>query len=50
MPGEAINVFVSYSHADASLVAPVVKLLRVNKSLVFQFSLHPVCSRGAERD
>jgi hypothetical protein len=27
---------VSYSHADASLVAPVVKLLRVNKSLVFQ--------------
>jgi hypothetical protein len=30
------NVFVSYSHADASLVAPVVKLLRVNKSLVFQ--------------
>lgn len=36
MPGETINVFVSYSHADASLVAPVVKLLRVNKSLVFQ--------------
>jgi hypothetical protein len=30
------NVFVSYSRADASLVAPVVKLLRVNKSLVFQ--------------
>jgi TIR domain len=36
MPGENINVFVSYSHADASLVAPVVKLLQVNKSLVFQ--------------
>lgn len=35
MPGEPINVFVSYSHADASLVAPVVKLLRVNRSLVF---------------
>src|SRR5215467_12912563 len=33
---ESTNVFVSYSHADASLVAPVVKLLRVNKSLVFQ--------------
>jgi len=30
------NVFVSYSHADSSLVSPVVKLLRVNKSLVFQ--------------
>ena len=26
----------SYSHADVSLVAPVVQLLRVNKSLVFQ--------------
>lgn len=38
MPGDAINVFVSYSHADTSLVAPVVKLLRVNKSLVFQDS------------
>lgn len=36
MAGEPINVFVSYSHADAPLVAPVVKLLRVNKSLVFQ--------------
>ena len=36
MPSQSINVFVSYSHADASLVAPVVKLLRVNKSLVFQ--------------
>jgi TIR domain-containing protein len=36
MPNESTNVFVSYSHADASLVAPVVKLLRVNKSLVFQ--------------
>jgi TIR domain len=36
MPGQTINVFVSYSHADGSLVAPVVRLLRVNKSLVFQ--------------
>lgn len=36
MPSEGTTVFVSYSHADASLVAPVVKLLRVNKSLVFQ--------------
>jgi len=36
MPGQTISVFVSYSHADASLVAPVVRLLRVNKSLVFQ--------------
>ncbi|RNC66025.1 MAG: toll/interleukin-1 receptor domain-containing protein [Desulfuromonadales bacterium] len=33
---QSTNVFVSYSHADASLVAPVVRLLRVNKSLVFQ--------------
>jgi hypothetical protein len=36
MPSPSTNVFVSYSHADASLVAPVVKLLRANKSLVFQ--------------
>jgi hypothetical protein len=36
MPSESTNVFVSYSHADALLVSPVVKLLRVNKSLVFQ--------------
>jgi TIR domain len=36
MPSQTINVFVSYSHADAPLVAPVVSLLRVNKSLVFQ--------------
>jgi hypothetical protein len=36
MPGNTIKVFVSYSHTDASLVAPVVRLLRVNKSLVFQ--------------
>jgi hypothetical protein len=36
MPSQTINVFVSYSHADASLVAPVVRLLRVNQSLVFQ--------------
>lgn len=36
MPRQTTNVFVSYSHADASLVGPVVQLLRVNKSLVFQ--------------
>lgn len=36
MPSQTINVFVSYSHADASLVDPLVRLLRVNKSLVFQ--------------
>jgi hypothetical protein len=36
MPSQTINVFVSYSHADAGLVAPVVRLLRVNQSLVFQ--------------
>ena len=36
MPSHSTNVFVSYSHADVSLVAPVVQLLRVNKSLVFQ--------------
>ena len=36
MPSQITNVFVSYNHADASLVAPIVKLLRVNKSLVFQ--------------
>ncbi len=36
MPSQGTGVFVSYSHADASLVAPVVKLLRVNKSFVFQ--------------
>jgi hypothetical protein len=36
IPSQTINVFVSYSHADAVLVAPVVQLLRVNKSLVFQ--------------
>ena len=36
MRNEATTVFVSYSHADASLVAPVVKLLRVNNSFVFQ--------------
>ena len=33
---ESTNVFVSYSRADAALVSPVVKLLRVNKSFVFQ--------------
>ena len=32
----AVNVFVSYSHDDAVLVTPIVKLLRVNKALVFQ--------------
>jgi hypothetical protein len=35
-PAQSTYVFVSYSHADTSLVAPVVRLLRVNKSLVFQ--------------
>ena len=29
------NIFVSYSHADTSLVAPIVVLLRVSKALVF---------------
>ncbi len=36
MPRQGTTVFVSYSHADASLVAPVVNLLRANKSFVFQ--------------
>src|SRR5687767_4192277 len=36
MAGQTINVFVSYSHADGPLVAPVVSLLRANQSLVFQ--------------
>jgi hypothetical protein len=36
MPGATTNVFISYSHSDESLVAPVVRLLRVNDSLVFQ--------------
>lgn len=36
MSKPSTNVFVSYSHADESLVAPVVKLLRINQSLVFQ--------------
>jgi len=36
MPSESINVFVSYSHTDVLLVSPVVRLLRVNKSFVFQ--------------
>jgi hypothetical protein len=31
-----VRVFVSYSHSDESLVTPVVRLLRVNESLVFQ--------------
>jgi hypothetical protein len=36
MPRKQTHVFVSYSHADSSLVAPIVKLLRLNKSPVFQ--------------
>ncbi len=36
MSSPTTNVFVSYSHADAFLVAPVVALLRVNASFVFQ--------------
>jgi hypothetical protein len=36
MPRQGTAVFVSYSHADTSLVAPVVNLLRANKSFVFQ--------------
>ena len=31
-----MNVFVSYSHSDAYLVTPIVKLLRVLKGVVFQ--------------
>jgi hypothetical protein len=30
------SVFVSYSHNDVALVTPIVKLLRLNKALVFQ--------------
>jgi LPXTG-motif cell wall-anchored protein len=36
MPAQSIKVFVSYSRDDESLVAPVVRLLRVNTSYVFQ--------------
>jgi LPXTG-motif cell wall-anchored protein len=36
MGSSSVNVFVCYSHADTALVAPVVSLLRVNQSLVFQ--------------
>lgn len=36
MSNQTINVFVSYSHTDSRLVAPVVKLLRANRSFVFQ--------------
>ena len=36
MPDFGTNVFVSYSRSDASLIAPIVKLLRTNRSLVFQ--------------
>src|SRR5262245_48912246 len=32
----AVSVFVSYSHNDVALVTPIVKLLRLNRSLVFQ--------------
>jgi TIR domain len=32
----SVSVFVSYSHDDVALVTPIVKLLRLNKSLVFQ--------------
>lgn len=35
MPHTSVSVFISYSHADAILVDPVVRLLRVNTSLVF---------------
>jgi len=31
-----VSVFVSYSHDDGALVTPIVKLLRLNKALVFQ--------------
>ena len=31
-----VSVFVSYSHDDVALVTPIVKLLRLNKALVFQ--------------
>ena len=36
MPRGSTNIFVSYCHDDAPLVGPVVKLLRVNNSFVFQ--------------
>lgn len=36
MPRNTTNVFISYSHTDGFLVAPIVKLLRANRSLVFQ--------------
>ena len=36
MTQKRTNVFVSYSHDDDYLVAPVVKLLRANQSLVLQ--------------
>jgi TIR domain len=36
LPDQSTQVFVSYSRYDAPLVAPVVTLLRANKSLVFQ--------------
>lgn len=42
MPSQSVNVFVSYSHADAPLVAPVVKLLRVQQKEIFVFYAGPV--------
>lgn len=36
MTAPAANVFISYSHHDAPLVAPVVSLLRVSRALVFR--------------
>jgi hypothetical protein len=30
------NIFISYSHSDGHLVAPLVKLLRINADYVFQ--------------
>jgi hypothetical protein len=34
-PGNVQKIFVSYSHADSALVAPVVRLLRAARSFVF---------------
>ena len=36
MASDPIKVFLSYSHADTSLVAPMVALLRVSRSIVFR--------------
>jgi hypothetical protein len=35
---EGINIFISHSHTDSPLVSPIVKLLRINQSFVFQDS------------